>query len=597
MQIGQHFKSRLTSVGWQVLGIAMTVALGACGADDSPSAASPPLASSGGAAPFAWPADRAVADQNHYAAHQDPDAMNSVAYRNGPNGGPGDADAAIVNASLPLAAIDETPAVKHHSVTVNGQTIQYTATAGHLVAWAPTDPANPAARDARASMFYMAYTRDDVPHGQRPVTFVFNGGPGEPSIWMHLGAWGPKRLDANAPSLPSGPDMPDSFPLVDDTQTLLDQTDLVYIDIVGSGFSEAISPHRNADFWNTDDDAAVFRDFVTAYINRYNRQSSPKYLMGESYAGIRTPVLADLLVKAGTSQYAPDPSGARPVVLTGMILQSPVLDYGDLSTAGDQRRGILPTIGMVVDYYGKSTAPGHESEPGYASFLRDFSSTQYAAGLAANGFPAPTLSTLSAVTGLPAGSNPNWLGILGFSSIANAIYPNLPDAAFDDYDGRISKPQKTNYSISFYEDAGFFGAIKPLLADEFGYRNRDQAQIYGSDIAADYWNWQHLHRGSSNPSSVPDLVETLTLDPSVKVLVFHGYDDSVTPFYQTELDLSYMGLWPPAPNQASRISIKDYDGGHMAYLTNASRDAMRADLRAFYASQGTASSRQLKTAG
>lgn len=585
-----HSQPSRGALRWRLsLGVLLTAVLAACGGDDDSGSSS------------VWPADHALTDPNRYAAYQDPQAALSAAYRSGPNGGAGSKDVDVANASLAQSAVDETPATKHHRAVINGQTIEYTARAGHLIAWAPKNPNNPAQRDAEASIFYMSYTRDDIPHAQRPVTFIFNGGPGEPSIWMHLGAWAPKRLKIDAPNLPAGPNIPDSFPLIDNPQSLLDQTDLVYVDIAGSGFSEAIAPHKNQDFWSTDADAGIFRDFITAYINRYNRQSSPKYLFGESYSGIRTPIVADLLVQAGTSNYAPDPSGAKPIVLSGMVLQSPILDYGYLSTQADAREGFFPTVGMVVDFYGKSTARGVMTEPQYADYLRNFTTAQYAPGLAASNFPPATISQLSAITGLPASTQmKDWLAIdpngLLFNSVASAIYPNAAASAqFNAYDGRISTTANIKYDISSYENAGFYGAIKPLLLDQFGYRNQDPTQIYGSDIAFNFWNWNAPHRGSTNPSSVPDLAETLTLDPSVKVLVIHGYHDGVTPFFQTELDLQHGGVWPAA-GQTPRITVKEYDGGHMAYLTEASRDPMRADLRQFYnaSAPATAVARQQK---
>lgn len=598
-----HIKNTLTILlinatsQWRLIlsGLYVSVALAACGGDDSTSTVAKddthPTP-----APFQWPADHAVVDPNQYAGWQDPKAMKSAAYQNGPNGGPGTVNSDdIANAGLDLKAIDETPAVKHHSmIGADGQTIEYSATAGHLIAWTPKSESKAAGPDAQASIFYMAYTRDDVPHNQRPVMFIFNGGPGEPSIWLHLGSWAPHRLLVNAPNLPAGPEMPDPdrFPLIDNPQTLLDQTDLVFIDLPGSGYSEAIAPHKNSDFWNTDADAKVFRDFITAYINRNNRQSSPKYLMGESYSGIRTPIVADLLVQAGTSNYLPDPSKATPQVLTGVILQSPIMDYGYRSTSSDQAEGFLPTLGMVVDYYGKATARNGQSKTDYATYLRNFASGDYAQGLQQQIFSTNVATTLSGITGLPENSLSPDGRITDFLSIGKVIYPNNgQNPHFNAYDGRMSTTDPINYDISFYEDAGFYGNIKQLLLSEFGYQNKDPKQVYGSDIAADYW-WNDSpiqHRGSPAPTSVPDLVEALTLQPTLKALVFHGYHDGVTPFFQTELDLGAVGLWSPT-SPVPRVTVKEYDGGHMAYLTEASRSGMRSDLRSFLTASTTSSS-------
>jgi carboxypeptidase C (cathepsin A) len=534
-------------------------------------------------AAFVWPADNAVVDSNHYFEAQDPDALNSVAYKSGPNGGEGDSAGDIALAGLDPGEVDETPSSKHHQLIVNNQTIDYTARAGHLIAKAPVDPANPqAARDAEGSIFYMSYTRDDVPADKRPVTFFFNGGPGEPSIWLHLGSWAPKHLEVNAPDLPDGSDMPDSFPLVDNPQTLLDQTDMVFVDIVGSGLSQAIKPHKNSDFWNTNSDAQIFRDFITAYINRYNRQSSPKYLYGESYSGIRAPIVSDLLVKAGTSQYEPDPSGKPAVVLSGFVLQAPVLDY-----AGSG--GSLPTFGMTADYYGKGTARGAMSEADYADYLRSFTTWQYRPVLDGSQTASDRFNlTLSAITGIPAS---NFGGSLYFFEyfftdfFGEILYPDSQSFSFNAYDLRTSKDTDLTYDISFYEDAGFYGAIKPYLLEEFNYSNKAATQLYGADVAFSTWNHNHTEGGKD--TSVPDLVEALALAPELRAMVVHGYHDTVCPFYQSEVDLLSGGALPQFKD---RITIKDYDGGHMTYLTPASHVAIRADLRDFYQAPKTVAS-------
>jgi carboxypeptidase C (cathepsin A) len=534
-------------------------------------------------AAFVWPADNPVVDPNHYFEGQDSDALASAAYKRGPNGGAGDSRDEIALAGLDPSAVDETPSIKHQKLTVNNQTIDYTARAGHLIAHAPADPANPnAAKDAEGSIFYMSYTRDDIPTDKRPVTFFFNGGPAEPSIWLHLGSWAPKHLEANAPELPAGPDMPDSFPLVDNPQTLLDQTDLVFVDIVGSGLSQAIKPHMNKDFWNTNSDAEIFRDFITAYINRYNRQSSPKYLYGESYSGIRTPIVANLLVKAGTSQYEPDPSGKPAVVLSGFVLQSPALDYG----GGGY---LFPTYGMTTDYYRKGTARGSMSEANYADYLRSFTTWQYRP---ATGYPQTASDkfklTLSSIIGIPVPVFDPYIDrieALLMQIFALILYPNSEDVAFNSYDLRVSTDMDLNYDISFYEDAGFYGAIKPYLLEQFGYQNKDATQLYGANAA--FRSWTHNHSVDRSETSVPDIVEALALAPDLRAMVVHGYHDQACPFFQTEVDLLSGGA---LPQFADRISVKDYDGGHMTYLTPTSQVAMRADFRNFFTSPTTVAS-------
>ncbi|MEP7453085.1 hypothetical protein [Phyllobacterium sp. SB3] len=260
---------------------------------------------------------------------------------------------------------------------IDGKEVNYTATAGHLIAKLPEGTPNA----DQAAVFYMAYTRDDLPRKDRPVTFFWNGGPGSSSIFLHMGSWAPKRVKTGMPIMPAEAKVkkPDNFPLIDNEEVLLDHSDLVFVDPVGTGLSQAIKPHKNIDFWGMDEDAALLRDFITRYINVNQRQSSPKYLYGESYGGIRTPVVAKLMLKAGTSSYAPDPSGEKAIAYSGMVLNSPILDYNSncemnrfLSCAG-----FMPSYGMTADYYKKGTLRGGASVAEFVETMRAFTRDKY----------------------------------------------------------------------------------------------------------------------------------------------------------------------------------------------------------------------------
>ncbi|MCA3831854.1 MAG: peptidase S10, partial [Burkholderia sp.] len=192
------------------------------------------------------------------------------------------------NASLDASAAVEKAAITHHQITLNGKTIRYTATTGHLVA------RNPQTGAPEASFFYVAYTADNQPAAKRPVTFLYNGGPGSASVWLHLGSFGPRRIQTGDPNANTS-----TFPFVDNQESLLDTTDLVFVDAIGTGFSEAIAPNTNQTFWGVDQDGGAFRDFVTRYLTVNQRSASPKYLFGESYGTPRTDVLANLLETAG----------------------------------------------------------------------------------------------------------------------------------------------------------------------------------------------------------------------------------------------------------------------------------------------------------
>ncbi|HMF68971.1 MAG TPA: hypothetical protein VK602_15345, partial [Phyllobacterium sp.] len=312
--------------------------------------------------------------------------------------------------------VDETPSVKRHSMTLGRKTFWYTASAGHLTAFAK----NPQKENPQASIFYTAYTRDDLPKEDRPVTFFFNGGPGASSIYLHMASFAPKRVFVDGPKVPvewiKGP--PQHFPVIDNTESLIDKSDLVFVDPVGTGYSQAIAPKINENFWGVKVDVATARDFIVRYVNANKRQASPKYLYGESYGGgIRVPKLARALEEAGTGGYETDHSAAKPKVLTGAVFHSPYFDYGASTTDGN-----FPTFALIADYLKKSTARGEMPLDEYAEKLRKFTSEKY--------LPARTPIDIYAYTGLPRGEYlPR-----SFGEYAATLKPGY---TFNNYDGRM----------------------------------------------------------------------------------------------------------------------------------------------------------------
>lgn len=242
-------------------------------------------------------------------------------------------------ATASLAGAQERAATVQARIGLDGRPLDYTATTGHLTA-TDLQTGQPA-----ASFFYVAYTAGAQPAAQRPVTFFYNGGPGSASIWLHLGSFGPRRMATTFPST----EPPASAPqLVDNDETLLDHSDLVFVDAIGTGYSQAIAPRTNAQFWGVDQDAAAFRDFVRRYLAANNRQASPLYLFGESYGGPRTAVLANLLESAG-------------VRVAGIVLQSPAMDYnancGVFNPGQVSCEGYIPSYAAVSAYHRNGSLP------------------------------------------------------------------------------------------------------------------------------------------------------------------------------------------------------------------------------------------------
>jgi len=462
------------------------------------------------------------------------------------------------DASLPGAV--EATAVTQHRLLLNGREIAYTATAGHLIA------REPLAGAAQASIFHVAYTADGADPATRPVTFFYNGGPGSASVWLHLGSFGPKRLVTGVPAMTAAR----PFPLVDNADSLLDSTDLVFVNAVGSGRSQAIAPYRNRDFWSVAADAALFRDAIRRWLQIHGRQASPFFLYGESYGGPRTAVLARRLQEAGTWP-------------AGLVLQSPALDYNSNCGVTDSNdipcTGYLPSYAATAAWHGLSRPVPAELD-GWLAGARDFATMRYAPALRAwlaAATPAPELwSPLAALTGLPAASWQQDFNLGPTRYRERLIAGRLTGR----YDARMTAPVGSPLAADgdpsgTWIASSFASAINSYLRDTLRYRNASTYVLSSSAIE----HWDFTHAGRSMPDTVPDLAAALAADPALRVLVVNGVYDLATPFQVTESDLARIG--------SPRIVVRNYPGGHMSFLDDATRPRQKADLAAFL-SQSTA---------
>ncbi|MGX4641492.1 S10 family peptidase [Massilia sp. SYSU DXS3249] len=466
-------------------------------------------------------------------------------------------------ATASLVSAEERVATVQTRITLDGKPLDYTATTGHLTA-TDLQTGQPA-----ASFFYVAYTAGTQAAAQRPVTFFYNGGPGSASIWLHLGSFGPRRMATTFPSTvpPASPPQ-----LVDNQETLLDHSDLVFVDAIGTGYSQAIAPRTNAQFWGVDQDAAAFRDFVRRYLAANNRQASPLYLFGESYGGPRTAVLANLLETAG-------------VRVAGIMLQSPAMNYN--SNCGVFDPGQVSCEGYIPSYVAVSAYTQTGSLPtDFSSVLqqaRAFAAGPYRSEVGAflaNGTPPSdaTVTQLATWTGLPALT---WRQ--DFSMVPGAYRARLtPGQVIGRYDARVRAPVGSALAAGGDPSLSLVGgvfnsSIKTYLESELRYTAI--TPYLGSNNVINQWNFSH--DGKALPDTIPDLAAALTLNPSLKVLAMGGYHDLATPFYQTELDLARL-------DAAANIQIRNYDSGHMSYLDDNVRRLQKADLRAFYNSVSVA---------
>ncbi|MEP7453070.1 hypothetical protein [Phyllobacterium sp. SB3] len=491
----------------------------------------------------------------------------------------------LPDASLPVA-VDERPSVKRHSMTLNGKKLWYTASSGHLTAF----DKNPEKEGPEVSVFYTSYTRDDLPKENRPVTFFFNGGPGASSIYLHLASFAPKRVFTDGPNVPAewANGRPQSFPVIEDKESLIDKSDLVFVDpIPGTGFSQAIAPNTNKSFWGVSEDIKISRDFITRYVNVNNRQTSPKYLYGESYGGgIRVPKLAHAMVKAGTSGFEKTSSNNKPVVLTGVVFHSPAFNYDD-----DASADYLPTFAMVADHLKKTTVRGGKSLDEFAELLRDFTANTYVPSLSPNWWEPPT-SDISAYTGASVDDYPsvNWY----LPALTDILKPGY---AFNAYDARMhvkkpldknGKPTDMSYDFDFFEEDALHNVITTYLPDEANYKPKssylnaswqttDPGVDRGPKLAFELW------KTSEEKNGLPDIVAALGYDPSLKLITVHGYYDAVTTFYQSERQLKGV-VFDKGTNKTllDRVPVKNFAGGHMIYYSEEARVPLKQTLDQFY---------------
>jgi len=454
-----------------------------------------------------------------------------------------------------LATADERAAVTSHTVTVAGAPVAYTATIGHLTALAPLGGA------AEATMFYTAYTVAAKAGPNRPIVYFYNGGPGSATVWLHLGSFAPRRIVTLDPSLA----IPTPFQLVDNAESLIDVADLVFVDAVGSGYSEAIAPFTNQSFWSVDKDAAVMRDFIARYAAVNQRGASPTFIFGESYGTTRSAVLAHLMVAAG-------------MPLDGVVLQSSILDYNsncDMFTPDTVScEGSLPSYAMIGAWF-SLTNPVPTDVDGYAQQLRVFSATTYGPavtawlqGQAAN---ATLLDQLAALTGA---ARPLWASNLDLDAATFRSHL-VPGQLLGRYDARVAANNGTALANSGDPSSAlingpFSAAARSLFSGELQYTASASYVLLSNAIDS----WDFSHDGRALPDTIPDLAAALAQRPALRVLSLAGYHDLATPFRQTELDVTRLGT-------AAKLTTRVYAGGHMTYLDDGSRPRIKADVAAF----------------
>jgi carboxypeptidase C (cathepsin A) len=480
----------------------------------------------------------------------------------------GEAGAATGGAPAAPAPAWPADSVTRHQAVIDGKVVAYQATAGTIAL---------TAADGRPSgrMFYVAYVADR-PKGarERPVTFVYNGGPGSSSVWLHMGAVAPVRVVTPFPQATP----PGRYDLEPNAYSLLDKTDLVFIDAVSTGYSRAVDAAAAKTFMGIDEDAAGFAQAVRRYLDQNDRWRSPKFLMGESYGTTRSAVLAYRLQ-------------AEAIDLNGVVLISSILNFGDRAPGLDRGTiNLLPSYAAIALYHHKVAAAGDLDS--FVSQARAFAEGPYAAALAkghniGEAEKQAVAAQLSRFTGLSV----DYLERANLRIDAARFRRELlrgEGETTGELDGRATgfdadgAGERPDFDPAESANAAYVAAFHDYLARELNYRT-PMAYIADDEAMADVWDWSHQPPTGEKQISMADvaldLAAAMRRNPNLKVLSLNGYYDLVTPFFATEHDLAHMEL--PAP-LVKNITIRDYPSGHMIYLNPAALAQMKADLAAFY---------------
>jgi carboxypeptidase C (cathepsin A) len=465
-------------------------------------------------------------------------------------------------------------AVTKHSIVLDGQSIEYTVTAGTIVLKEETEKDDEAAGEkAKATIFFIAYTRDDVEDkSRRPVTFSFNGGPGSSSVWLHLGLLGPRRVyleeDGAAP--------PPPYRLVDNEFSLLDLTDLVFIDPVSTGYSRAVAGEKPKEFHNFKKDIETVGTFIRLYTTRYGRWTSPKFLIGESYGTTRA---------AGLSGYLQESSG---MYLNGIMLISAILNFqtARFGTGNDLPHILfLPTYAATAWYHGRLAAELQADLNKTLEEVKEFAMGEYTLALM-KGAALPDEERASIVRKLAryTGLSEAYIEQTNLRVNIHRFIKQLLrdqrrtvgrlDSRFTGID-RDAAGEMLEYDPSH---AVTFGPYAATLNDYVRQELEFESDL-PYHVLADVWKeWRYEEHQNQFVDVSETLRKAMSMNRNLKVFVANGYYDLATPFMATEYTVNHLAL---DPELQANIVLAYYEAGHMMYIHRPSLAGLKESLSAF----------------